>query len=291
MKKERIARLVSARKLGGALLSLLMLVGLASCGKGDPNTLTLEVKPELRELGNFMSIESKEAVITLNEFTDDGEPRIRISSTLQVKVSEDVASDYGFDLEVVILDKNMNELTPFGDYDIEYVTDYDTDTYHYILNSGDHRAVMNETGSKESWEGKGTAMWTMMRTMGKYMALKPRWNSAKFVPYKGTVSAKSSSEAKEIAEAAEVEEVEPIVVGTDSEDWDEILDEYESYCTKLATYAKKVKAGDISAAAEYASILESAQSLQEKLDDASSELSAAQAARLAKIAAKMASAM
>ncbi|MBD5213196.1 MAG: hypothetical protein HDS75_00035 [Bacteroidales bacterium] len=124
MKKERIARLVSARKLGGALLSLLMLVGLASCGKGDPNTLTLEVKPELRELGNFMSIESKEAVITLNEFTDDGEPRIRISSTLQVKVSEDVASDYGFDLEVVILDKNMNELTPFGDYDIEYVTDY-----------------------------------------------------------------------------------------------------------------------------------------------------------------------
>ena len=76
MKKERIARLVSARKLGGALLSLLMLVGLASCGKGDPNTLTLEVKPELRELGNFMSIESKEAVITLNEFTDDGEPRL-----------------------------------------------------------------------------------------------------------------------------------------------------------------------------------------------------------------------
>ena len=42
---------------------------------------------------------------------------------------------------------------------------------------------------------------------------------------------------------------------------------------------------------EYASLLESAESLQKKLENASSNLSAAQAARLNKIAAKMAQAM
>ncbi|MBD5263673.1 MAG: hypothetical protein HDS39_06335, partial [Bacteroides sp.] len=63
------------------------------------------------------------------------------------------------------------------------------------------------------------------------------------------------------------------------------------YCTKLVAYAKKAKAGDMSAMTEYASLLESAESLQKKLENAGSNLSAAQAARLNKIAAKMANAM
>ena len=67
MKKERIAGLVPARKIGGMALALLMAVGMAACGGGsnDPNTLKLEVKPELGALGDYMTIESKEAVITL----------------------------------------------------------------------------------------------------------------------------------------------------------------------------------------------------------------------------------
>lgn len=75
------------------------------------------------------------------------------------------------------------------------------------------------------------------------------------------------------------------------EDWDKILDEYEKYCDKTVALAKKAQAGDISAMTEYASLLESAESLQKKLEKAGSDLTAAQAARMNKIAAKMAKAM
>lgn len=291
MKKERISGLMSAWKIGGMAMALLMLVGISSCGGGndDPNTLKLEVKPELGSLGDYMTIASKEAVISLSEFTDDGKPYVKLASTLQVRVNKDVASDDGFDLDVVVLDANMNEITDFGYYDIEDVTDYDVETYHHYLKAGDHRAVMDESGSKENWDGKPSAMWDMMRQNGKYIVLKPRWSSAKYVPYSGVASATSSSEVGNEDELM-VEEVEVSTV-SGSEDWDKILDEYESYCTKLAAAAKKAKAGDVSVMAEYASLLESAESLQKKLENASSSLSVAQATRMNKIAAKMAQAM
>lgn len=290
MKKERIAGLVPAWKIGGMAMALLMFVGFTSCGGGsnDPNTLKLEVKPELGTLGDYMTIESKEAVISLSEFTDEGKPYIKLASTLQVKVNKDVASDDGFDLDVVVLDANMNEITDFGYYDIEDATDYDVYTYHHYLKAGEYRAVMDESGSKERGDGKPSAMWEIMRQNGKYIVLKPRWSSAKYVPYGSVVESRSSSDELEVTEPV-VDEVETASVS--GEDWDKILDEYEAYCTKLATYAKKAKAGDMSAMTEYASLLESAESLQKKLENAGSNLSVAQAARLNKIASKMAQSM
>ncbi|MDE6782690.1 MAG: hypothetical protein K2J17_03095, partial [Paramuribaculum sp.] len=75
-----------------------------------------------------------------------------------------------------------------------------------------------------------------------------------------------------------------------SNDWDKFLDEYDSYCTKLAGLSKKAMAGDLSAMTDYASMLESAESLQSKLEGAESEMTAAQVARLNKIVQKMAQA-
>ncbi|MDE6697162.1 MAG: hypothetical protein K2K25_09800 [Muribaculaceae bacterium] len=290
MKKERIAGLVPACKLGGVAMALLMLVGMASCGgNSDPNALKLEVKPELGELGDYMTIESKEAVISLIEFTDDGKPYVKIASTLQVKVNKDVATDWGFDLDVVVLDANMNEITDFGYYDIEDATDYDFDKeYRHYLKAGDYRAVMDKSGEKEEWNGKPSAMWEMMRQNGKYIVLKPRWSS-KYVPYKGGSASSSAVEMEETM--PEMEETEVEMVSVSGEDWDKVLDEYESYCTKLVAAAKKAKAGDMSVMTEYASLVESAESLQKKLENAGSNLTAAQAARLNKIAANMAQAM
>lgn len=290
MKKERIAGLVPAWKIGGVALSLLMLLGMTSCGGGndDPNAVKLEIKPELGDLGNYVTIEGKEATINLSEFMDDGEAYVKLASTIQVKVNEDVASDYSFRLDVEVLDANMNEISDFGDYEIESMTDYDVDTYHNYLKAGDHRAVMNESGPKKDWDGKASAMWELIRQNGKYIVLKPSYSSAKFKPYTGAVESHSSSDELEVTEAV-VDEVE--IASTSGEDWDNILDEYEAYCTKLATYAKKAQAGDVSAMTEYASLLESAESLQKKLENAGSDLTAAQVARLNKIAAKMAKAM
>ena len=184
----------------------------------------------------------------------------------------------------------MNEITDFGYYDVEDATDYDVETYNHYLKAGEYRAVMDESGSKENWNGKPSAMWEMMRQNGKYIVLKPRWSSAKYVPYKGVTSSASSSEVED-ADVLETEEVEVATVSVSGEDWDKILDEYESYCTKLVAAAKKAKSGDVGVMAEYASLLESAESLQKKLENASSSLSVAQVTRLNKIAAKIAQAI
>lgn len=289
MKKEKIAGLFPMCKVGGAALAFFLLLGMASCGgNSDPNSVKLEVKPELGSLSNFLTIESKEATISKSEFMDDGDPYIKLSSTLQVKVNKAVASDYSFRFDVVILDKDMNEITDFGDYSIDDMYDSDFSDYHNYLQAGDYRAIMDESGSKKNWDGKASAMWEMVREKGMYLVLKPSYNSAKFVEYTGSTAGSSSSELDENAEV-EVDTIEVASVG--GEDWDSILNEYDTYCTKVIALAKKAKAGDVSAMTEYASLLESAESLQKKLENAGSNLSAAQAARLNKIAAKMANAM
>ena len=290
MKKKRIAGLFPAWKIGGVMLSLLMLAGIASCGgNSDPNTAKLEIKPELGELGEYLTIDSKEAVISLSEYMDEDEAYVKIMSTLQVKVSKDVASNWDFDLDAVILDKNMNKITSFGHYDIDGNSDYDND-YHYYLKSGDYRAEMETSGPKSDWDGEASAIWEKIIKDGAYVALKPRWDSAKYAPYKAGAGSESSETDDESIVAEEVE-VDTDAVVASGEDWDKILDEYESYCNKLVAAAKKAKAGDVSVMAEYASLLESAESLQKKLENASSSLSVAQATRMNKIATKMAQAM
>ena len=72
-----------------------------------------------------------------------------------------------------------------------------------------------------------------------------------------------------------------------SEDWDAVLDSYESYVDQYISFAKKAAKGDMSALAEYPSLMSKAQELSDKLNNAKSDLSASQAARYARISAKM----
>lgn len=85
----------------------------------------------------------------------------------------------------------------------------------------------------------------------------------------------------------EEETVEKKKGSSSSTDWDKVLDDYEKYVDKYVSLMKKAAAGDISAVAEYASMLEKAQELSEELEDAEDELTPAQMARCAKIAKKM----
>lgn len=72
-----------------------------------------------------------------------------------------------------------------------------------------------------------------------------------------------------------------------SDDWDAWLDSYEQYVDKLVSCTKKAAKGDPSALAEYASLLQNAQELQEKLASAEGELSSSQLARYNRINQKM----
>ena len=75
-----------------------------------------------------------------------------------------------------------------------------------------------------------------------------------------------------------------------STDWDELLDSYERYVNDYIALAKKAKNGDMSALSEYASVLQDANDLSEKIQGAKSEMSTSQIARYNKISIKLANA-
>lgn len=72
-----------------------------------------------------------------------------------------------------------------------------------------------------------------------------------------------------------------------SEDWDALLTSYENYVDKYISYVKKAAKGDMTALAEYPSLMEKAQDFSDKLQRAQGDLSASQWARYNKITMKM----
>ena len=74
---------------------------------------------------------------------------------------------------------------------------------------------------------------------------------------------------------------------SDDEDWDATLDSYEKYVNDYISLMKKAKNGDMDALSEYPSILENAQELSEKLQNAKGSMSSSQLSRYVKITNKM----
>ncbi len=69
--------------------------------------------------------------------------------------------------------------------------------------------------------------------------------------------------------------------------WNSILDSYESYVDKYIKLLKKANEGDMSAMTEYVNMLEKAEELSEKLENADDDLTTAQAQRFLKIQTKL----
>lgn len=74
-----------------------------------------------------------------------------------------------------------------------------------------------------------------------------------------------------------------------SEEWDAVLDEYEGLIDEYVELYKKAQAGDVSAVSEYASVLEKAESLGKKLENAEDELTPEQVKRMLELQQKLTS--
>lgn len=77
---------------------------------------------------------------------------------------------------------------------------------------------------------------------------------------------------------------------TDNSEWDDVLDEYEEYVDDYIAIMKKAAKGDMDAIGESADLMEKAQSLGTKLENAKSSMNGSQINRMLKIQQKMASA-
>ncbi len=77
------------------------------------------------------------------------------------------------------------------------------------------------------------------------------------------------------------------VANSSDVDWDSVLDSYEKYIDDYISLYKKAKNGDATALSKYASMLDNAQEIDDKLEDSNDELTPAQASRFIKLQTKL----
>ena len=83
---------------------------------------------------------------------------------------------------------------------------------------------------------------------------------------------------------------EPIQSSDSSSDWDAVLDDYEKYIDNYIKLLKKAKNGDLTAITESLDLMENAESLGNKLDNAKGDMSTNQLKRYMKLQKKLLSA-
>lgn len=257
-----------------AMLTLVI----ASCGSGsDGNSVTLKVEPELGELSNYLSVTDSEVTITLSDEEKDGETGKVIAGSLAVNVTKAVASNYDVDLEVEVLDKNHVKIASLPDFKIDGKYDSDNGDLRNIVVAGNTRAQMKRGKKDADWKEDDQKMWDKIKDEGVYIVVKAD-DDAKFAEYKSGDSVETSDVSETSGEEASVD---------GDTDWDEILDSYEQFVDEYADLLERAQNGDMDAASEYATYMQKAQELGEKLSNARDNMTAAQVARYTKILTKM----
>lgn len=246
---------------------------------GDNDKVTLTVEAELGELSDYLSITDKEVTVTLSDEKkkkDDEEKEFKVvAASLAIAVQKAVASDDDFTFEVEVLDENHVKVSDLPEFRIESNSDYDNGDLNYFLNKGNIRAVMEDGVEVSKWdENDGQKVWDKICAKGKYIVIKLYHSSAKYAEYKKGGSTVESSDD---------------VVSDDvaSADFDEWLDSYEEFCTEYIELLKKASQGDMDALSEYPNMLQKAQELGEKMQNAQGEATPEQWAKYIEIQKKL----
>lgn len=220
---------------------------LGACGSEDSNEVNLKVEADLQNLGEYVIIEDEQVVVKLVENDDK---HFEILSSLGINVKKSVASNYNFELEVEVLDKNHIKIADLPDYTIENILDLDFEDYHDILLKGSKRANMESTVENQE-------LWDKIKKEGVYISIKPRWNSAKYVDYKEYMSVREDDSIEsdiddENDEGMDVDE-ETVVLDEGNDETsssgngnsiDEMLSEYEKFADDYIAFLKKIDEND-----------------------------------------------
>ena len=101
--------------------------------------------------------------------------------------------------------------------------------------------------------------------------------------------AEAESKAMKEAENSVSNDVETSSTSS-SNNWDQVIAEYESFIDSYISAMKKVKAGDMSLMTEYPALMEKAESLGEKLKENEGQLTKEQMKRYIKLQTKLSNA-
>lgn len=235
------------------------IVLMSSCGGGKSDVA--KVKPEKIQITGDLS-EYLQIIDGEYEVTDNFGAHLSIKVKALKALKEDEMKDKNFELSASLLNENGMPISGTGDL-ICYVNNYDK--LINLLKSGSGEEIVELTSM-----------------LGEYNAKEHADKVKKF---------SVSSSMKEIEEGYSSSSDETEASSSENnEDWDAVLTSYESYIDQYIKLMKKAKNGDTSAMTEYASMMEKATDLSEKMQNAGDELSTSQMKKFMKLQTKLASA-
>lgn len=263
-----------------------LLLCLASCGKGDENSVTLKVETELGPLADYIKVTDQEVVVKMSDEKEDGADCKVITSSLALEVIKSVASNYSFYFDVVVLDKDHVEIGTLPYFNIESISDYDNGDLDRVLLAGSLRAQMKDSEKVAKITPEDQEELNKIFKEGAYIVIKPMDPDAKYEEYKGKSSNAEVVESSDDT-IAEDEDIAVSSSSSSSQDWDAMLDSYEEYVDNYISLLKKAANGDKSAMAEYPALMKKAQEFGNEMKNAQGSMSASQLARYTKISTKM----
>lgn len=263
-----------------------LLLCLASCGKGDENSVTLKVETELGPLSDYIKVTDQEVVVKMSDEKEDGVDCKVITSSLALEVIKSVASNYSFYFDVVVLDKDHVEIGTLPYFNIESISDYDNGDLDRVLLAGSLRAQMKDSEKVAKITPEDQEELNKIFKEGAYIVIKPNDPDAKYEEYKGKSSNAEVVESSDDT-IAEDEDIAVSSSSSSSQDWDAMLDSYEEYVDNYISLLKKAANGDKSAMAEYPALMKKAQEFGNEMKNAQGSMSASQLARYTKISTKM----
>lgn len=263
-----------------------LLLCLASCGKGDENSVTLKVETELGPLADYIKVTDQEVVVKMSDEKEDGADCKVITSSLALEVIKSVASNYSFHFDAVVLDKDHVEIGTLPSFDVESIYDSDNGDLSDVLLAGSLRAQMKDSDKVAKITPEDQEELNKIFKEGAYIVIKPIDPDAKYEEYKGKSSNAEVVESSDDT-IAEDEDIAVSSSSSSSQDWDAMLDSYEEYVDNYISLLKKAANGDRSAMAEYPALMKKAQEFSNKMKNAQGSMSASQLARYTKISTKM----
>jgi len=264
---------------------------LTSCGGGTnkKDNKTAKITPETTEISGDLTeyievVDGEYEVIQTTDYDKSGEFLIKIKSKKQmpldiIKVLEgrDPYKTPLADLSASLLNENK---MPISGIDIfELNGNYD-DKLISLLKSGNGEQVMGFTTGFNSFN------------IDKYGDQVKYFSVSSTLKIDREKSQNSSSISKNLENKNTDNSNTSSSVNNNSENWDEMLDDYEEYVDEYIKLLKKANNGDASVISEYSSMMNKAKDLQQSMVKAqnNNELNASQIKRMMKIQTKMANA-
>lgn len=245
---------------------------MASCGGKEEASDYVTLEIEETNMGSFsnygsFSGEVKLKLNTTEEKTEDGAEYI---VSIPLRITSDVACKYGLRFLLTVADEDHSTIKKLGYLIIKCEYDFDSDYSNYLV-SGDVRQDFKVRLTDEEWKA--------IQEGGKYLVIMSETDS-------DDICSRDGSKTSSSIDTSDNDD-DDSYSSSDDEDWDAVLDSYEEYVNDYISLMKKAKNGDMDALSEYPSILENAQELSEKLQNAEGSMSSSQLSRYVEITNKM----